>query len=350
MMSSTAVKTDCEQTNMRLFAQRHRFKIVTGGDVMKKLIFQLICSVLLGLFLPWIVFAIHNERECAPLPQDTVTSPQEQLLPTVIRVIMDGQVTQLPLEEYLVGVVLREMPVDFEPEAQKAQAVVARTYALRTCEKGTKHQGLGGVCTDSACCQAYIDPQDYLSAGGSLDAVEKVSRAVEETAGQVLTYKGKLIDATYFSCSGGMTENAAAVWGSDIPYLQATESPGEEGATHYIDTVSLSAAEFQSALGISLKGNTETWIGTVRYTDGGGVDTMQIGGITYQGTTLRKKLNLRSTAFTITAVGDTVIITTKGYGHRVGMSQYGAEAMAVSGKTYDEILAHYYRGTTLEKN
>ena len=147
-----------------------------------------------------------------------------------------------------------------------------------------------------------------------------------------------------------MTEDAAAVWGADIPYLQATESPGEEGATHYIDTVTFSAVEFQNALGVSLKGNAATWLGPVQYTRGGGVDTIEIGGTVYQGKTLRKLLNLRSTAFTMTAVGDTVIITTKGFGHRVGMSQYGAEAMAVDGYDYTEILAHYYKGAVLRKN
>lgn len=317
---------------------------------MKKFVFQLICAVIFGFFLPWIILGLRKGQS-DPLPaQETLHSSQEQQPAPTICVIRDGNKTVMNLEEYLVGVVLREMPVDFEPEAQKAQAVVARTYALRTCEKGTKHNGFGGVCTDSACCQAYLDPQEFLASGGSQEALDKVIHAVEETAGQVLLYEGKLIDATYFSCSGGMTEDAAAVWGADIPYLRATESPGEESATHYVDTVTFSAAQFQDALGVSLKGNMEAWLGPVQYTAGGGVDTMQIGGMTYQGTTLRKLLKLRSTAFTMTAVGDTVIITTKGFGHRVGMSQYGAEAMAVAGSSYTEILSHYYSGTTLENN
>ena len=317
---------------------------------MKKFMVQLVCAVLLGLFLPWIVLGLREEKEI-PLEQETAAvQTQEPQNQTLITVIMDGSPVQMELELYLIGVVLQEMPVDFELEAQKAQAVVARTYALRTCEKGTKHDGLGGVCTESSCCQAYRDPEAYLEAGGSQEALDKVTRAVEETAGQVLTYDGKLIDATYFSCSGGMTEDAAAVWGAEIPYLQATESPGEEGASHYTDTVTFSAQEFQEALGVSLSGYPATWFGDVHYTEGGGVDTIQIGGTAYQGTVLRKLLGLRSTAFTVTAVGDSIVITTKGYGHRVGMSQYGAEAMAVSGSSYSQILAHYYSGTTLENN
>ena len=321
-----------------------------GGDEMKKLIFQMFCAVLLGFFLPWIMLCLRKDQAMPTEPQVTLSTTQEQKLPSTICVIRDGVKTDMELEDYLVGVVLREMPLDFSYEAKKAQAVVARTYALRTCEKGSKHNGLGGVCTDSSCCQAYMDPQEYLLGGGKQEHLDKVILAVTETAGQVLTYEGKLIDATYFSCSGGMTEDALAVWGADIPYLRATESPGEENATHYTDTVTFSAAQFQDALGISLKGSTASWLGPVEYTAGGGVDTMQIGGEIYQGTTLRKLLNLRSTAFTMTAVGDTVIVTTRGFGHRVGMSQYGAEAMAVSGSSYENILSHYYSGTTLEKN
>ena len=318
---------------------------------MKKFLFQIIFAVLLGFFLPWAVIGLHKNMDAAPNTTVSETEiSQTQPVAETVSVVVDGTVVPMELEDYLVGVVLQEMPVDFELEAQKAQAVVARTYALRTCQKGTKHDDLGGVCTESSCCQAYRDPEEYLSGGGSREALEKVIQAVTDTAGQILTYNGKLIDATYFSCSGGMTEDAAAVWGADIPYLRATESPGEEGAAHYTDTVTFSAKEFQQALGVALKGTAGSWLGKVEYTAGGGVETMEIGGTAYQGTTLRKLLGLRSTAFTMTVVGDSIIITTRGYGHRVGMSQYGAEAMAVSGSSYDQILAHYYQGTTLEKN
>lgn len=258
----------------------------------------------------------------------------------------EGTICRLPLEEYITSVVLREMPADFEPEALKAQAVVARTYTLRRSAAGGKHPG-GDICTDPSCCQGYWEEAAYIESGGTEESLQKVKSAVNATAGQVLTYQGKLIEATYFSCSGGMTEDAAAVWGSDLPYLQAVKSPGEEKATHYTDTVSFTGKEFQDKLGIKLSGSPERWIGKVTYTDGGGVATMQIGGEEYTGTQLRQKLGLRSTAFVMTAVGNTVTVTTKGFGHRVGMSQYGADAMAVSGSTYAQILAHYYQGTEL---
>lgn len=258
----------------------------------------------------------------------------------------DGSIVEMEMDDYLVGVVLQEMPAEFEPEAQKAQAVVARTYALRRKTVGVKHDG-GAVCTNASCCQAYISPEDYMNGGGSREAVERVREAVTATGGKVLTYDGALIEATYFSCSGGRTEDAAAVWGADVPYLQAVDSPGEENAAHFTDTVTFTAGEFAAALGTALSGSPTQWLGEVTYTDGGGVDTMVIGGVTYKGTTLRQSLGLRSTAFTMTAMGDHIVVTTRGFGHRVGMSQYGADAMAVAGSGYEEILNHYYPGAVL---
>ena len=277
-------------------------------------------------------------------PTETIPLPQSDNIICVLQ--SDGSFCKTELEQYLIGVLLGEMPMDFDIEALKAQAVVARTYTLRRSTVAPKHDN-NAVCVDASCCQAYCPSELYLSSGGSAAGVEKATLAVSMTDGQVLVYNGALIEATYFSCSGGRTEDAVAVWGTDIPYLQAVESPGEENATHYTDTVSFSGAEFASLLGISLSGNPEGWFGRVTYTDGGGVDTMVIGGVSYKGTILRQKLGIKSTAFTITPIGNTLHVTTKGFGHRVGMSQYGAEAMAVNGSIYQEILFHYYPGTTL---
>ena len=157
-----------------------------------------------------------------------------------------------------------------------------------------------------------------------------------------------MIEATYFSCSGGRTEDAVAGWGTDIPYLQAVDSPGEEQAKHFTDSVLFTAKEFAACLGANLSGAPAKWLGSVTYTQGGGVATMVIGGKTYSGVDLRRKLGLRSTAFSMMAVGDQIHITTKGFGHRVGMSQYGAEAMAVAGSSYKAILQHYYPGVVLD--
>lgn len=311
-------------------------------------------ALLLGVLAPIVIVGVAvnmPERQPQPTTEQPETSSAETTVPASSAVYLpilqaDGTAVQMELDSYLVGVVLQEMPADFEQEALKAQAVVARTYALRRSTVGKKHPD-GAVCTDAACCQAYISPEDYIASGGTREDAAKVQQAVMATAGKVLCYEGALIEATYFSCSGGRTEDAAAVWGADVPYLQAVDSPGEEAAAHYTDTVTFTAEEFTGALGAALQGLPATWLGEVTYTDGGGVAAMVIGGTSYEGTLLRQKLGLRSTAFTMTAAGNHIIVTTKGFGHRVGMSQYGADAMAVTGSDYGQILAHYYPGTTL---
>ena len=306
-------------------------------------------AVLMGAVIPgfllWFGAALLEVRQTEPEIITTELPMQENEEAYMIPVRSEDTVRQQDLEDYLIGVVLAEMPASFEVEALKAQAVVARTYTMRANSTGGKH-GDGSVCTDYACCQAYIDPEQYMGQGGTQENVNKITDAVMETAGQVLIYEGQLIEATYFSCSGGSTEDAVAVWGTDYPYLQAVDSPGEEHAAHYSDTVRFMPEQFQAALGEDLSGEPEDWFGPVTYTEGGGVDTMRIGGKTYKGTDLRRLLSLRSTAFTLSA-GEEITITTRGYGHRVGMSQYGADAMALSGKGYSEILAHYYQGTVL---
>jgi stage II sporulation protein D len=259
----------------------------------------------------------------------------------------DGTVVTMDMDAYLVGVILAEMPSTFEEEAKKAQAVVARTYTLKAAQTGGKHRD-GSVCEKSACCQAHIFPDEYLERGGSRRAIDEAEAAVAATTDLVLTYGGSLIEATYFSCSGGSTEDAVAVWGTDFPYLRAVDSPGEEHAVHYTDTVYFTKSQLQEKLGLALAGAPGTWFRNFRYTAGGGVDTVNVGGVVCAGTFLRSKLGLRSTAFTVEADEQGITITTRGFGHRVGMSQYGADAMAMDGKSFEEILAYYYSGTTLE--
>lgn len=307
--------------------------------------------LLIGLFLPSMLFSLtqKNIRVQKQESNNTTQMTTQVIIQETIQipVLMDsGEVQIMELSEYLTAVVLREMPASFESEALKAQAVVARTYTLRRHTGQNKHEG-AAVCTNSGCCQGYCDPDEYIADGGKAESVEKVRQAVSDTENLVLMYDGDLIDATYFSCSGGMTEDALAVWGSDIPYLQSTQSPGEEGATHYVDTVTFKYEEFLELLNLDSSTNKSVAISDIAYTDGGGVDKITICGKVFKGTQLRQILKLRSTAFSITALGDTVTITTKGFGHRVGMSQYGAEAMAVQGKGYEEILSHYYQGTEL---
>lgn len=302
-------------------------------------------ALLLGLAV-WKLGPADAGADTQPIQPTQSTAPSQPITQNKIPVLQDGQLVQMELEEYLLGVVLAEIPASFEPDAIKAQAVAARTYALKSARDGYKHPS-GAICTEYSCCQAYISPLAYLKKGGTSEKLEKVRQAVNATAGQVLTYDGELIFATYFSCSGGSTEDAKAVWGQDIPYLQAVESPGEENAAYYTDSKQFTPEEFQTVLGATLSGPPATWFGKITYTAGGGVDTMEIGGVAYRGTTLRTLLGLRSTAIRLVVSQDSITFETRGYGHRVGMSQYGADAMALTGSSYEEILAYYYQGTQL---
>ena len=254
------------------------------------------------------------------------------------------------LNEYLVGVLLAEMPASFSSHALKAQTVAARTFTLKTCRSSVHGHA---ICTDSTCCQAWMDPQQ---AEIPQEAREKVRLAISETDGVVMTYQGKLIDAVYFSCSGGKTENAADVWGGEVAYLQSVESPGEEIAVHYTDTVSVSIAAFGEIVLLNqpladLSGSPSDWIAETVHTEGGGVDCIEIGGRVFDGTEIRAMFGLRSTAFavSVSVSEETVVFETSGFGHRVGMSQYGAEAMARAGAEYSEILLHYYSGVMLKE-
>lgn len=315
---------------------------------MKRFLKDLLFAVTIGLILPAMLVSITLVRENVPINTETSES-QTEPSPAPLTMLLrqsDGACVQMDMDEYLVGVLLAEMPASFSFEAKCAQAIVARTYARKAYVTGGKHTD-GSVCEASACCQGYRAPEAYLSEGGTQDAIDDAKRAVKQTSGYVLTYDGALIEATYFSCSGGRTEDAVAVWGTDFPYLRATQSPGEEAATHFTDEAEFTATQFCTLLGVSLEGDPSKWFGTVEYTSGGGVATMEIGGKTYSGTELRSILGLRSTAFTLRVDGARICITTRGFGHRVGMSQYGADAMARAGSTYAEILTHYYSGAEL---
>lgn len=308
-----------------------------------------IIAFALGLVTPIVLALVLGHWEGVPgmdSSPNATTVPLENVSAATICVLnSQANVEEMELESYLVGVVLAEMPTSFPDEALKAQAVVARTYTLRRQSSGKHEQG--AVCMEANCCQGYRAVDAYLSGGGTAEELEKVRQAVAATSGQVLTYDGEPIDATYFSCSGGRTEAAVAVWGADVPYLQAVESPGEEDAAYYTQEMIFSPAEFARLLGLAREDAPEEWFSQVSYTDGGGVDTMTIQGQSYRGTELRNALALPSTSFTVTVENGQIHITTRGFGHRVGMSQYGARAMAQSGSDYSEILAHYYPGTQL---
>ncbi|GHU90852.1 hypothetical protein FACS1894202_11340 [Clostridia bacterium] len=269
------------------------------------------------------------EEKASPEPEIIVTAtPSPSATPATstsvsVSVTIGGSPTSLPLSEYLYGVLLGEMPEGFPEEALKAQAVAARTYTLYA----LAHPTTDGVhpdtalCDNPAHCQAYNKPP-YSG---------KIIRAVDDTDGVLVVYEGEPIMAVYFSASWGRTESALDVWGADVPYLQSVESPGEEDAPRYISEV---AAE-----GVSVT--------NIERTAAGGVREAAVDGVTMSGASIRARFGLNSTNFELVETSNGVIFRTIGYGHGVGLSQYGARAMALEGKNYREILEHYYSGASV---
>ena len=300
-------------------------------------------TILLAIVVPQMLFSFlkKNNQEILPIMEDELITEENEKIERFITIKHENRTELVGFGDYIAGVLLAEMPLDFELEALKAQAVAIRTYTLRNL--GRKHTD-ADICTDPSCCQAYINVEEFA---GNAKNLQKLERAVLDTADYILTYHGNLIEATYFSCSGGKTEDSVAVWGTIVPYLMSVESPGEENCKHYEKSITLSKSEFLKKMGLRHDLNLDTAAIDTTYTNGGGVATITIADDTFTGTQVRSLLNLSSTSFAFQIVGDTVIITTWGNGHRVGMSQYGAEAMAVSGNTFEEILMHYYPGTQL---
>lgn len=276
---------------------------------------------------------------------------------TVIRVkVGEDQITEMTMEDYLWSVTAAEMPASFETEALKAQVVTARTYARRKMELGEDRHPDADVCTDIACCQAFITREQAATLWGDEAAqyTEKICSAVEQTDGEVVTYQGQTIQAVFFSSASGRTEDAVAVWGNSVPYLVAVDSPEGENVPDYYTSVVFTADEFREIFlaaypKADLSGLPTGWIQSKTATQSGRVAEINIGGIAVKGTELRSLFSLRSTCFSVETGEDSVTFQVTGYGHGVGMSQYGANTLAQQGKTYKEILKWYYTGVEVEK-
>lgn len=321
-------------------------------SVVPSLISGLLCLLFLLSPLPRAAGAEEKQNETGPAAAPTPSAPAEPAAPeealppfdaaTDITLRTPDGTRTLPLDEYLTGVLLAEMPADFPAAALEAQAIAARTFTLQKIS-ARKHPD-ADICADSACCQGWRDPE-----GADCTVF---SAAVQSTDGLVVTYDGALIDATFFSCDGGRTESALAVWGSDVAYLQAVDSPESDDSRRYAEEKHFTEQELLELLRAaypSLEPGAAPWFTGLTYTDGGGLATAEIGGVTLTGPELRRLLGLRSTDMEITQDADGVTIRTQGFGHRVGLSQYGAKAMAEQGCGFEEILTHYYRGTALRR-
>ena len=245
--------------------------------------------------------------------------------------------TTLNLEEYIVGVVAGEMPASFAEEALKAQAIAARSYALSKIKSATTSYDLVTDITN----QVYITAEQMQEKWGSDYEYyyNRVKNAVEDTKNLVMEYEGEIISAYYFAMSNGYTEDVSLVFGENRDYLVSVDSTWDEGVKNFTTTTTFSKQDFCTKLNIDC---TNIVIGDIVRSETNRVNTITINDQEFKGTTFRTLLGLRSTDFTID-ISDDVKITTKGYGHGVGMSQYGANAMAKNGSNYEEILHHYYK-------
>ncbi|OQB24982.1 MAG: Amidase enhancer precursor [Firmicutes bacterium ADurb.Bin182] len=266
----------------------------------------------------------------------------------------------MPLEEYIVGVTAAEMPVSFELEALKAQAVAARTFAVRRIKDlGGTPCGKSGcdICTDSSCCQAWDSQAQMEKHWGSRYEKnrQKIVTAVFGTKGLIATYAGEPIEAMYHSTSGGRTEDSENVYSSALPYLRSVESPGEENAPYFAGEEKYTRKEFAKLVNkafpkADLKADDlESRVKILTRFDSGRVAQLKLGNDTVTGREFRSALELQSANFKIEIGSRNVIVKTIGFGHGVGLSQLGANAMAKKGDSFDEILCHYYTGIRLEK-
>lgn len=271
--------------------------------------------------------------------------------------IQDGDTTeQMTLERYLTGVVRGEMPAAFEMEALRAQAAAERSYVYYQLAAGRKDAHPDAdFCTDHTCCSAYLSETAAREKWGGDFAPwnTRVEQAVSDTDGQVVLYNGRPILAVFHSSSAGRTAAAGDVWSGDLPYLVSVDSPeGEETVPNYYSTVTFTAAEAKEKLlaaypELKLSGTPDRWFGAAAENGSGRVETVSVGGTDIEGTELRRIFGLRSACFTVAADSESVTFRVTGYGHGVGMSQYGANQLAREGKTWQEILEWYYTGATV---
>ena len=261
----------------------------------------------------------------------------DDLVNVTVKDVDSNEETNLDLEEYVVGVVAGEMPASFEIEALKAQAIAARSYALSKIETSTESYDLVTDITN----QVYITTEDMQEKWGEdYDFYyDKIKNAVSATKNLVMEYEGDVISAYYFAMSNGATEDVSLVFGESRDYLKSVDSSWDESVKNFSVTTTFTKEEFCSKLSIDCSNIT---IGAIDRSSTNRVNTIVINDKEFKGTTLRTLLGLRSTDFTID-IADDIKITTKGYGHGVGISQYGANEMAKNGASYEEILNHYYK-------
>ena len=272
----------------------------------------------------------------------------EEQKQVIIRILKDDNtIEKMNIEDYLVGVVSSEVPVTFEKEALKAQAVASRTYALKQIENNKNKEY---DVTDNVLSQVYSN-NDKLKErwGNNFDSnYKKIKDIVEETKGEYISYNNDYIYAFFFSTSNGKTEDNKNVFGEDLPYLKVVDSSFDENeTTSFLTTKKFNKTDFYNMLEINY--SDSLYINNIERSESNRILSLSINGIFFKGRDFQKKLSLRSNDFEIKETNDEIIINTKGFGHGVGMSQYGANALAKKNKSYKEIIKYYYQGTEIKK-
>jgi len=317
---------------------------------MKKILWVILGVVLVTMLIPVFTY-MKNGKYQKPKPEAEATIN--------VYIASEDKVVTMSKSQYLKEVVAAEMPADFEIEALKAQAVAARSYldsrlnAYRVSGNLPEHKG-ADICTDSTHCKAWISEAKRRELWGA-DADknwDKISRAVEETEGEVVTYSGEVISAVFHSTSSGKTEDSRDVWGGERPYLVSVDSPGDLVSPKYASQNEFTLSEFKRIAEENIEGVNfnKGIVSDIKRSDAGGITEVTVGGVKIHGTKLRSIYGLRSTNCEINVTDDKVTFNVKGYGHGVGMSQYGANYMAKEGKDYKEILTTYYQGTEITKS
>jgi stage II sporulation protein D len=337
-------------------------KLHTGGTFMKtykplivlvSLLFAVTLIVPAILVLPFSEGKVSGKlgENLKPALKKSQTADADAGVEVAVYRFSKSKIEQIPLEDYLVGVVASEMPADFNDEALKAQALTARTYIVKQLMSKQNHLGLpkGANVGDSEMDQVYSS-DDQLRKDWGADYSwkrKKILDAVKATSGQILTYNGEPIQATFFSTSNGYTENSEDYWPSMLPYLRSVTSPWDKSSPKFNSQQVFTIADFEKKLGVRL-GSGSTIGQIIARTAGKRVGKVEFsGGKVLTGKDIRERLGLKSSDFTWERKGNNIVINTKGYGHGVGMSQYGANGMAAAGKTYKDIVKHYYTGVSI---
>lgn len=279
--------------------------------------------------------------------------------PETVKVFLkkENKVIETALSEYLLGVLAAEMPATYHEEALKAQAVAAYTYLTYKRNQGNADGSIKGadLSDDSSTHQGYLTAEKRSEKWGDKTAAyeKKLTEAIESVSGKLILFEGEPIIAAFHAVNSGVTQSAKTVWGGEVPYLKSVTSTGDKLSPDCSKTVAVKAQELSEKLssldGCELSGEAESWIGKVKANSSGYVTSAEICGESYSGLQVREAVGLRSAVFTYEYKNSTFYFTTLGYGHCVGLSQYGADYMARQGSTYDEILKHYYSGVEIEE-